>query len=513
MDPKRALAQAFRAAIPGRLDVLRAAHGGDAAAQKRARRIAHQIRGVAATCGFEDVGDLAGMVEHADGARFDPPLRALINELRRACRTNSTNGGVMIVHPKIAVREQLRARALEFTAEVVVANDLAMAHALLDAGDTHPSVVIAALDQADGSTLDLVDRIQTDPALDGVQALLIEVPPVDRANALSQGALECFSGHDGEELWESVSTLAGFELVGLELDEGDHRVAATVDDFDAAIRRAAEEYLLAQGPAWCLAAFRVTNAGHLRKAGGAAALRRAIELLSEALLERSGEDVIVGPIDDRTVGAVQFSHSAVALAFALDPVRRTLPNIKVRTGDQIKPLIVGCVVHAGTVGVPTVLKSVEEQLEASTPRDVTLKTMQMPDEPRNTVFVVEDDDVFATLAERAIESLGLRMVRASDARGAVERTRTFARTPFCMLLLDVSLPDMSGYDLLATLRTDPRLHDVPAVFVSALGTERQILEGLQKGADDYIVKPITEPVLAAKIRAALARGIRGSRSG
>ncbi|MDR1730576.1 MAG: response regulator [Synergistaceae bacterium] len=72
-----------------------------------------------------------------------------------------------------------------------------------------------------------------------------------------------------------------------------------------------------------------------------------------------------------------------------------------------------------------------------------------------------------------------------------------------LILLDIEMPDMSGFDLMETIRSRPQLRDVPIIFVTSHATKEFVMEAGLKGAKDYIAKPFTPALLRSKIRKAL----------
>ena len=73
-----------------------------------------------------------------------------------------------------------------------------------------------------------------------------------------------------------------------------------------------------------------------------------------------------------------------------------------------------------------------------------------------------------------------------------------------VILLDVSMPDMSGIEVCRQLKSDPELRLIPIILVTARTRNEDVVEGLNAGADDYITKPVTREVLSARLRSAAA---------
>ena len=76
---------------------------------------------------------------------------------------------------------------------------------------------------------------------------------------------------------------------------------------------------------------------------------------------------------------------------------------------------------------------------------------------------------------------------------------------FDIILLDVMMPNMSGWDVLKEIRKNEDTKDIPVIMITAISNEEKIVKGLKDGADDYIVKPVVIPNLLARIEAVLRR--------
>jgi DNA-binding response OmpR family regulator len=74
-----------------------------------------------------------------------------------------------------------------------------------------------------------------------------------------------------------------------------------------------------------------------------------------------------------------------------------------------------------------------------------------------------------------------------------------------VVILDVMMPNLDGFTVLGRLKTDPELHAIPVIMLTARGQERDVLAGLQGGAADYIVKPFNLKELLARVDVALRR--------
>lgn len=113
------------------------------------------------------------------------------------------------------------------------------------------------------------------------------------------------------------------------------------------------------------------------------------------------------------------------------------------------------------------------------------------------VLVVEDDEKFADSVSKLLSKIGHEPSRVSYGADAMLRHHRAD-----LILLDLGLPDGDGVDVLRELR---KVTDVPVVVLTACGNERTVVRALHLGADDYLVKPLREAVLMARIDAVTRR--------
>lgn len=115
------------------------------------------------------------------------------------------------------------------------------------------------------------------------------------------------------------------------------------------------------------------------------------------------------------------------------------------------------------------------------------------------VLLVEDDEVVRTLLRMLLEDEQLQVAEASTGTLAIER---FESEAFDLVLLDVRLPGMSGFDVCRHIR---RTSNLPVIMLTAQQDSHDVVTGLEIGADDYVTKPFNDHELLARVRVQLRR--------
>jgi two-component system phosphate regulon response regulator PhoB len=119
---------------------------------------------------------------------------------------------------------------------------------------------------------------------------------------------------------------------------------------------------------------------------------------------------------------------------------------------------------------------------------------------RKHVLIVEDDDSIASALEYVLTRAGLAHDRVADGGVAVERIRNVRPD---LVLLDVMLPGLSGYDICSTVRSDRTLDAVRILMMTASGTARERARGMALGADAFVLKPFDLKTLRDTINSLL----------
>jgi two-component system, cell cycle response regulator len=119
------------------------------------------------------------------------------------------------------------------------------------------------------------------------------------------------------------------------------------------------------------------------------------------------------------------------------------------------------------------------------------------------LLVVDDDPINRRLLASYLERLGHAVVTAVDGGRGWQQLRTGG--PFDVVLLDVLMPELDGYEVLGLIRGDPALRHLPVIMISSVEETDSIARCIELGADDYLPKPFSPVLLRARINAGIAR--------
>lgn len=119
------------------------------------------------------------------------------------------------------------------------------------------------------------------------------------------------------------------------------------------------------------------------------------------------------------------------------------------------------------------------------------------------ILIAEDDNDIRELIVLTLQFNGFTVDSAEDGLAAVEKAQ--ANPNYDVILMDVRMPRMTGYEACRTLKQNPATQNIPVIFLSAKGQEQEIQTGLGAGASDYILKPFAPDDLVQTIQNVLKK--------
>jgi class 3 adenylate cyclase len=123
-------------------------------------------------------------------------------------------------------------------------------------------------------------------------------------------------------------------------------------------------------------------------------------------------------------------------------------------------------------------------------------------EQGGAILIVDDDEGNRAMLSRRLQRLGFQTTTAENGRSALEKLKS-AR--FDLMLLDIQMPELNGYQVLECLKADPAICDIPVVVLSASDENEKVARCIEMGAEDYLPKPFDPILLQARIGASLEK--------
>lgn len=121
----------------------------------------------------------------------------------------------------------------------------------------------------------------------------------------------------------------------------------------------------------------------------------------------------------------------------------------------------------------------------------------MGENKKRTILVIDDSQENINLISKMLQE-SFNVTQALNGKEGIARASDFPKPD--LVLLDIMMPEMDGYEVLKVLKDDPATKKIPVIFISALGDSENETKGLELGAVDYITKPLSMPVVQARIK-------------
>ncbi|UCF21146.1 MAG: response regulator [Gemmatimonadota bacterium] len=459
------------------------------------RRIARGLLRLARDRRYEELSSAATRLLEGTAANVEANVSALLSELALAIEMAVPSpGSVLIIEDDPIPAKLLQARLAKSGWPTEVAGTAAKAEEIIAKRSIAAIVLDLVLPDADGRNLLL--RLKEDPILHTVPVFIASArsDPHVRAECLALGAEEFLAKPvDVERLLRLVTDA---DRRGSAAPARAVTLAGMVDR-----RTLTTAFSAAKSKSRALALLVAIESSHPAAASGA----RTLESLATQMATALGDAALVAPWNEDKL-AVLFPEANLATARRLlQAARKTLTESNAGLDFSAGVAVVAAgtplqeaIDQAGHLLYLT-QRSAGGQI-VSDPREVRGRTIR--------VLVAEDDDVAAKLlVYRITREPGFEVVRCANGDEALASAQT---EQFDLAILDVNMPGLGGFDVLTRLREMPGYAEIPIAMLTALGSERDIVRGLELGADDYIVKPFSPTELIARVRRMLGRSTRAS---
>jgi diguanylate cyclase (GGDEF)-like protein len=498
----------YRSRLPARIAALETAKTAlnrqDPDAVDSLRRIAHQLRGSGATYGFPEISESARALEAAAEGEILGPVKDLLSTLRAAAEHgNEDRSSILIIEDDVDQANYISTLLAGPGRVIHLAHRGAQAQAILEQQDVSLILLDLILPDTDGRNL--LARLRDRVATAVIPVLVMTVKSAERARAecLALGADEYFEKPVVvEDLQNAVSARL---RTGSDLQREFRRDpltglpnrAAFHESFD----RARYVATLAGEPLSValidLDHFKLVNDACGRSIGDQV-LRRVAAVISGAL---RGSDLVArwgGEEFAMLFPKTAPAGAAVALNTALQALRaESFPGGAGQT-TQITFSAGVASVQDGTC-IEEAMAEAERHLYLAKQSglDRVVSPEDKVDAPRRKILIAEDDELIRMVIRRLLEREGFEVTTCNDGSAAL----AFAyENTYSMILSDVRMPLLDGFELLRRLRELPESERTPVVLLTSMGKDEDVHRGFELGAADYIVKPFSSSELLSRVR-------------
>jgi diguanylate cyclase (GGDEF)-like protein len=506
----------YREQLAARIDALEAAssalrEGRSSEARGTIRRIAHSLRGSGATYGFPRITDAATALETTHEGEVLPQLGVLLEVLRDvATQGEPERMGILVIDDDPQIVHLLKWQLESKNREIHVAASAAEAEEVLARESISLVILDLVLPDTDGRNL--LMRLRERPVTATVPVLVLTVKggALAKSECFALGADEFFEKpFDPEALAAAVASKLQRAAEIAQDSREDHLTGLpNRAAFHEAFRRA-NALAGRQGVPLSIAFIDIDHFKRVNDAYGHAmgdeVLRRAAREISRSLrmsdfLARwGGEEFVVLLPNTDAEGATR------AIEHAAESFRQERFD---GNGGFTLTFSAGVAAVEVDDAVEEAVARADYQLylAKSTGRDrVVCQTIEVP-KPKRKILIAEDDELVATLIHHRLSQEGFEVIHCSDGESVLRTIGDNGRgADLSLVILDVLLPEMDGFELLSRLRQHRALAQVPIVVLTVMGSEEDVVRGLALGADDYVVKPFSPTELLARVHRLLKK--------
>ncbi|MCO4746195.1 MAG: response regulator [Proteobacteria bacterium] len=460
------------------------------AAERSIRRLAHRLRGSGGTLGFPRVSVAAARTEEASRDALSTELDGLLDEIRRAIRDQSgarSRGAALVVDADPAVASVLQLSLAPYSDEVLIARSLQAARDILRSRPV--SIIVVDLGLPDGDARDLISTSGADASLAAVPLVVLSgsMDENERQECLALGATEVHAKPvDPVAFAASARALLGFDGRAESGQTGDSETGLPGPGslYQAAL--AARRQNARDGSSWAVGFLKCPDAFGL------------MAEVADVLRDFVPPGASLVRWDERTFGVLAGECDGEQLRKLLSDALPRCRSAAARA--EASGWFAGGVMQAATAHPNHVFRMAKRMVELARMAggDQVVSSVVGEAKKRARVLLAEDDPTFAEAITMILDEqldLEVHHVPAGDAAIALAREAAFD-----LFVLDIDMPGADGLTVLRYLRGNPRYSKTPVVMVSALASDRQMVEGLESGANDYVVKPFSAAVLAARLK-------------
>ncbi len=488
------------------------------------RRLARSLARAATEADLADVASRAEALRDAPDAELESTAQALIDFLRQARPAAPSDGHqLLVVEDSKTVAAALLAYLEDEARTLHLATSAEEAERILE---EHPiDLVILDLILPDRDGRDLLLQLREDAATANLPVLVLSASTstVARAECLAVGASDFLAKPADPQLLRAS--------VARHLSDYQRDADARTDRTTGFLSRAGltEVYRALQAPSGkvegplAVAILVVTPYDLVLRDRGREEGDRLMKAVAGRISESLPDGARLGRWSEaELVVLLPGTNPQDARDLLADGLSRLLgaggPVDEYRSVEIVLSFAAGVTIADRGADLREAAFAAEQSLQVARPEGERLSFVAPPAlTGPSKILLVEDDRVTATLIQHRLVREGFEVMDFLNGEDAYRWASTGA---FDLAILDVKVPGMDGFEILERLRAIPRLEDVPIIMLTGLGSEDDVVRGLELGANDYMPKPFSPAELLARVRRLVAEyrtpraeGLRPTRAG
>lgn len=446
------------------------------------RRLAHSLKGSGATYGFPAVSDAAAVVVVASDEDLDTATHDLIETLREVA-ADSAQHRVLVVDDDPLIARILESHIGSADRRVVTAGSLAEART--EVSHSVPSLIVLDLFLPDGDGRTLLSEIRQHEMTAAVPIMVISASPEADTHDLKALGADAVIHKPFDPIQATQHAISLLR----DMSSGEERTGRS--PLSSTYRS-----LLARGADITVAVVipETHGPGGRRAEGGDTSILLNIQ---EAIIEVVGTRATIGSWNDADITMVT--------AMPPDELHQLLDRSRLRLRSAPHPSVDGALASFSAAVISDDGGRGLHDAHARAHRFALDFNREGGDrvrvhggsEPNRRVLLAEDDTLTAALIIHRLEREGFEVIHHADGTSAAE---SLEQDSFGLVVLDVQMPGLDGFQVLQRVRSIDSLSEVPVVMLTAVGSERDVVRGFELGADDYILKPFSPAELTARLK-------------
>jgi diguanylate cyclase (GGDEF)-like protein len=473
-----------------------------------ARRLAHALRGSGASYGFPRITEAARDLEESGDKDLASRLDALLEALREAAGGGRTEqAGILVVEDNPDQAYFLQTLLAAPDRQIHVASTGAQARASMEDHDISLILLDLVLPDVDGR--DLLLELRERPATAGIPVIVVTVKGADQARA------ECLALGANAYLEKPVNPEALTAAVEAHLKRAPEGAASRRDSLTGLPNRAVfrEAFPRLQGAAalpespLTLAVLDLDDFAGINGTFGRDCADQVLRAAAAVVARSFRASDLMARWTGNTFAVLFPGTNEAGAVRALEKARKSLGAERFETGDGRNARVT---FSAGVAEVPRqgsfdeIMALADQRLFRAKAggRDRIVSTADPGSVPKIRIMVVEDDELIAVMIKHHLSKAGFEVSHHADGLAALSKILEEAPA---LVLSDVRMPKMDGFEFLRRLRAIPSLARLPVMMLSSMGGEEDLVKGFSLGADDYMLKPFSPVELVARLRRLLKK--------